>query len=99
MVNLVLTADSDHQVVQWYGATIHMKEPSIFIGKFDLTKFYICKVVMHTAEPSSTWEATEQMFKIVYSTYAKAYLKQVADNATQMNHEERNLLLILLEYS
>ena len=38
MVNLVLTADSDHQVVQWYGATIHMKEPSSFIGKFDLTK-------------------------------------------------------------
>ena len=35
------------------------------------------------------------MVKILNSTYAKADLKQVADNATQMNTEERTLLLIL----
>ena len=37
---------------------------------------------MQTVEPASTREATERMVKILNSTYAKAYLKQVADNET-----------------
>ena len=36
------------------------------------------------------------MVKIIYSTYAKADLKQVV-NASQLNSEERTLLLRLLE--
>ena len=39
------------------------------------------------------------MVKILDSTYAKAYLKQVADNATQLNYEERIQLLSLLDDS
>ena len=38
------------------------------------------------------------MVKIFNITYAKAELKKVADNATQMNAEERTLLLSLLDY-
>ena len=52
---------------------------------------------MKNAEPSSTQEATEKMLKILDSTYTKADLNQVADNASQMNAEERTLLLSLLE--
>ena len=37
------------------------------------------------------------MVKILYSTYAKADLKQVANNETHLNAEEITLLLILLE--
>ena len=37
------------------------------------------------------------MVKILNSTYAKADLKQVADNAIQLNSEERTQLLIILE--
>ena len=37
------------------------------------------------------------MVKILDSTYAKAYLNQVAKNATQMNAEERTLLLSFTE--
>ena len=37
------------------------------------------------------------MVKIYDSTYAKSDLKQVANNATQLNAEERTLLLSLLE--
>ena len=37
------------------------------------------------------------MVKILDSTYVKAHLKQVADNATQMNDEEKTQLLSLLE--
>ena len=37
------------------------------------------------------------MVKILYSTYAKADLKQVANNSTQLNAEEITMLLILLE--
>ena len=37
------------------------------------------------------------MVKILVSTYVKADLKQVVDNATQMNSEERTQLLSPLE--
>ena len=38
------------------------------------------------------------MAKILNSTYAKADLKKVANNKTQLNDEERTMLLSLLEY-
>ena len=53
---------------------------------------------MQTAEPASTIEATEILLKIIDSTYEKAYLKQVADNATQLDAEERTQLLRLSKY-
>ena len=74
-----------------------MKEPISFLGKYDSTKREMRKVVMQTAEPDSTREATGLMVKIFNSTYAKADLKQVVDNSTQQNFEEITLLLILLE--
>ena len=55
------------------------------------------KVVMHTAEPVSKREATDRMIKTTNITYKKADLKQVADNATQLNAEERTMLLGLLK--
>ena len=55
------------------------------------------EVVMQTIEPDSIREATEKMVKILNSTYAKADLKQVFNNATQMNAEERTQLLSILE--
>ena len=97
MVKLGLTADSKCQVLRWYGATLHMKEPSSFLGQSDLTHREMCEVVIHTAELTSTLEATEQMVKILDSAYTKEYLKQVANNATHMNAEERTLLFSLLE--
>ena len=103
MVQLGLTADFKHQVLQWYGDTVHMKEPSGLLDKSDLNKREMrkmrkmSKVVIQTAEASSTREATERMVKSVGSTYAKSDLKQVADNATQLNAEERTQLLSLLK--
>ena len=52
---------------------------------------------MHTAEPNSTREATERMVKILEITYAKADLEQVVSNYSQLNGEERTLLLSLFE--
>ena len=52
---------------------------------------------MKTAETDSTREATDRMVKILDSTYAKADLKQVADNTSNLNSEERTFLLSLLE--
>ena len=40
---------------------------------------------MRTSEPASTREATGILVKIFDSTYERADLKQVADNATHMN--------------
>ena len=41
--------------------------------------------------------STDQMVKILNSTYTKEYLKQLADNTTHLNSEERTQLLSLLE--
>ena len=80
-----LTDDFKHQVFQWDGSTVPMKDPIGVIEKSDLNKHEMRKVVMQTAEPDSTREATDRLVKILHSTYAKAYLNQVANNATRMN--------------
>ena len=54
MVQLVLKAVFKRQVLQWYGDTVHMKEPSGLIEKSDLNKCEMREVVMQTAEPAST---------------------------------------------
>ena len=97
MVQLGLMAYFKLQVLQWYGATVYMKEPICLLDKSNLNKRKIQEVVMQAAEPAYTIEATERMVKILDSTYVKAYLKQVANNATQLNSEERTQVLSLLE--
>ena len=67
------------------------------LGQSDLTKREILEVVMQTTEPASTQEATERMVKILDITYTKAELEHVVSNASQLNAEERTLLLSLLE--
>ena len=46
MVHLGLTADFKRQVLQWDGATVHMKESRNLIGQSDLTKREMREVVM-----------------------------------------------------
>ena len=87
MVQIGLMDNFKHQVLQWVGATVHMKEPSVLLGQSNIAKREVRKVVMQTAELSSTREATKLMVKILESTYVKADLKQVDDNATHMNDE------------
>ena len=87
MVQLGLTANFKCQVLQWYGATVHMKEPINLLGQFDLTKREMFEVVMQNSEPAPTRETTEKMVKILDSTYAKADLKQVTNDATHMNSD------------
>ena len=53
MVQLVLTSNFKRQVLKWGGNNFHIKEPSSFLGKYDLPKRKICKVVMQTSEPVS----------------------------------------------
>ena len=48
MVQLGLTYDFKRQVLQWYRATVHMKEPSGLLVKSDLNKRDMRKVVMQT---------------------------------------------------
>ena len=96
MVQLGLTADFKRQVLEWDYATIHMKESINLIGQSNLTKREMREVVMQNAEPDSTQEATEQMVKILDSTYSNVDLEQVV-NASQLNDKERTLLLSLIE--
>ena len=50
MVQLGMTADFKRQVLQWDGATVHMKESRGLIGQSDLNKREMNDVVMQTAE-------------------------------------------------
>ena len=85
MVKLDLLADYQRQLLQWDGITVPMKEPIGLLGKSYLTNRNMHELVMQTAEPVSTIEATERLVKILNSTFSKSDLKQVANNATQMN--------------
>ena len=98
MVQLGLTTKFKRQVIQWDGAIVYMKESRNLLGKSNLTKREMREVVMQTAEPASTLEATEIMVKILNSTYAKADLEQVV-KAIELNDKEITLLLSLLEIS
>ena len=73
-----------------------MKDPRNLLGQYDLTKREMSEVVMKTAEPASTREATERMVKILDITYKKADLNNLV-NDSQINAEERTLLLNLLK--
>ena len=97
MVHLGPTTDFKRQFLQWDVNTVHMKEPIGLLGKSDLNKRKMREVVMQTVEIASTREATDRMVKILNSAYAKAELKQVADNATQLNYEEIDQLISLIE--
>ena len=98
MVKLGLTTDFKHKVLQWDGETVPMKEPSGLLGKSDLNKHEMREVVMKTVEPASTIEATVRLVKTLSSTYAKTDLKQLVDNTTRLNADERTQLLRLLKY-
>ena len=94
MLQLGLTADFKHQLLQWDDAIVHMKDPRNLREQSNLAKREMRKVVMQTEEPASTREATEQMVTILDSTYAKVDLEQIV-NASQLNDKERTLLLSL----
>ena len=53
---------------------------------------------MQTVYPVYTREATESLVKIIYSTYAKLDLEQIAARADHLKAEERTQLLRLYEY-
>ena len=82
-----LTEDFKCQVLQWDEATVYINKPSSLLGKSDLTKREMREVAMQTVEPASIRENTEQMVKILESTYAKAELEQVVANTSQQNSE------------
>ena len=65
MVQLDLMANFKRQVHQWDGAILNMKKPRYLLGKSDLNRREMREVVMQTAEPDSTKEATELMVKIL----------------------------------
>ena len=87
MVQIGLTDNFKCQVLQWDGANVNIKEPSSLLGKSNQTKRDMHEVVMQTAKPAFTREDTERMIKILGITYAKAYLKQVTNDATKLNSE------------
>ena len=59
MTQLGLKSYFNLQALQWYGATVYMKEPRSLLEKSDLNEREMREVVMQTAEPAPKREATE----------------------------------------
>ena len=98
IVQLCLTNNFKLQILQWDGAKEPMKKPRGLIGKPDLNKRKMRKVIMQTVEPASTIEATDILVKIIDSIYVNENFTQIADNVTHMDSEDRTQLLELLKY-
>ena len=96
MVQIGPAAEFKHQVLQWDGATVHMKYPRNLLGQSDITKRKMREVAMQNSEPAYTQENTGRMVKILDSTYEKSELEHLFSNASQLNAEEITLLLSLL---
>ena len=97
LVQLGPASNFKRQVLQWNCATVHMKRPIGLLGKYYLNKRKMYEMVMQTAEPYSTREATEILMKILDCTYAKKVFKQVDNNETHLKYEERTRLLRFLK--
>ena len=68
ILQLGLSVDFKHQVLQWDDDIVPMKEPIILMGQTDLTSHDMCDVVMHNEELVSTREDTERLVKIIDGT-------------------------------
>ena len=97
MIQLGPKDEFGRQIIEWDDAVIPMKEPDNFLGKHDLTKRDMQKVVMQTAQPASTGEATQKFVKIVGSTYAKYDSDKVSAAAFQLDTKLMQMLLSLLK--
>ena len=74
MVQLFLTADFKHELLQLDGVTVPMKEPIGILGKTYLTSREMHQVVMQTAETVSKIEDNERLVKILNNNYEKSDL-------------------------
>ena len=97
MIQLGISVDFKHSVIQWDGVTVPMKKLRSLLGKSDSASFKMREVSVKTSEPALIREATERLLKILDSTYAKADLKKIAGNATPLNYEERPQIIWILK--
>ena len=95
MMQLGLSENFKHQVLQCDGVIVPMKEPIDLKGKRDIPSRKMCEGVIQIAEPVSTREAPKRSVKTLGSNYSKVDIEQVVANSTQMSAEERTQLLRL----
>ena len=96
MVQLGLKSDFGCQILEWDNTMVPMKILVNLLVQPGLTKRNIQEVIVQTAEPYSTREATERVLKMLNSTYVKADLDKVDAAAVQIDKYQRKTLLLLL---
>ena len=97
MLQLGLSENFKHQILQWYGISALMKEPLCLLYQADLTSREMSKVIMQTEEPFSIRESIDRLVKIINSIYAKENIKQAVNNTTSMNTDKITQLMRLLK--
>ena len=82
MLQLGLTADFNYQVLSRDNAVLPMKYPRNIIGQSNLSKRDVCELLMHSADPYLTNEATKIMVNILDIIYVKVVLEHISYNYT-----------------
>ena len=96
MANLKLDILFSSQKVSWEGIEIPMIDFRT-LRKYKLNKKEFKAFVQHTQEPVSTEKATKRVIKILDAHYAMADLEAVAQSATHLTAEQKQMLYQLLK--
>lgn len=85
------------KTIKWEDQLIPMKSfANVWQNKHPSRK-ELKATILRSAEPKATREATERVVKILDSKYEKANLEEIAENAKNLNREQKRLLLKLLK--
>ena len=95
LVPLGIDISNKHKAVIWDDTIVPLK-PSNFRTNVAETKKELNTIFTQSAEPKVTQEATERVVKILDSTYEKANLEEIVDNAHQLDATQKSQLLDLL---
>ena len=89
--------DFKRNVLTWEDISVPMRSAYTDTDKPRFSRTEIHEIIKQTAEPLATQEATERAIKILDSNYEAADLDKIANNAEQLNDEQRAKLLVLLK--
>ena len=88
--------DLNNYIQEWYNSIVTIKETETLLGKNNPAKHKMpgmSKKIVYTA---FTRTSTKRVFNILDNAYKKYNIDKLVDSVTQLNTEERKLLLVLL---
>ena len=92
MTSIGIQIDFQNKMLRWDGVELEMRD----FSSTTPTRKEIKATLQKAAEPVVTKEATSRLVKILDSTYEKADLRQVVEQAAHINSQQKEMLYQLL---